>query len=317
MENKFNDLIADFKLNRLNKDLEIIEKGIQDNVQVEKEEKDNIFKKFSKNVSNSVKKNRTEGLEKNKKADEEAVEKIKGVYASSDGSADKIKTEIESYLPTLNSKYAFGVAYLFSDTHEYKDDEETLKSVSNVLFGDDNKLGEIKKKLNYHYNKVVGGLLSSLKSNDALLLALQAYLLVSSNFDSSKDSYSLIKEAISSLNGTDENKKEAIVIASTILFGKKGLAYSKDDEGKNAFFAAKKESVQSGLALNAYLFEVEKETADVEETKNNCKEILASLNGLSYLCQVKMIIEKVDSENAKEKLSAINNYINDLADLLK
>lgn len=316
MELNYNDLVADLKLYRLNEDLAIIEKGLSENVQDETEEK-NFFKKIGKNVSNSVKRSRTEGLEKNKKQDEDEIAKIKAIYPDCNGTVEDLQKKIADSLTSEDGKAAFAISYLLSDTHEYKEDEDTLKKVSSLLYGNETRLVEIKKNVNSHYNKVVNGLFSSLKANDAILLSLQGYVISLANLTKNNTAYELAKSTISSLNGKEEDKKEAITMTSLLLMGRKGMVFSKDEEGKEAFFNAKKETVQSGLALRAYLFATNKAIFSEEDVKNNTKSILASLSQLSYTLQIKMILEKVDQDNAKDKMNAINNFIADIADLMK
>lgn len=316
MSMNFNCLIADVKMFRLKKDLDLIAKGLEENTQDQTEEK-NFFKKLGKNVSNSVKKSKSESLEKNKKADEEAVEKIKSVYSSVIEEEAKLKEELSGYLSSEDAKAAFAISYLLADEHEYKEDDETLEEVSKLLYQDGNKLKDVKKDVNSRYNKIVNGLFSSLKNSDVLQLAMQGYLSTFSKVGKGKFAYESAKEAIDGLVGKDEDKKEAILFCSILLMGKKGTNFSKDETGREAFFQAKKETVQASLALRSYLFSVNKKDCNDEEIKDAVKAILSSLSQLSYTLQVKMILEKVDQDNAKEKGEAINNFISLLADMMK
>ncbi len=316
MSLNFNCLIADVKMFRLKKDLDLIAKGLEENTQDQTEEK-NFFKKLGKNVSNSVKKSKTESLEKNKKADEEEVAKIQSVYSSVCEEEEKLKEKLSDYLATEDAKAAFAIAYLLADQHEYKEEDETLEEVSKLLYQDGNKLKDIKKDVNSHYNKIVNGLFSSLKNSDVLQLALEGYLTSLPKIEKGKFAYESAKEAIDGLDGKEEDKKEAILFCSILLMGKKGAFFSKEDTGKEAFFQAKKETIQASLALRSYLFSVNKKNCSEEEIKETVKAILSSLSQLSYTLQVKMILEKVDQDNAKEKGSAINNFISNLADMMK
>lgn len=310
------ELVNSVKLIRLNEDLVIINKGIEENVQVEKDEKDNIFKKFGKNINNSIKKNRTEGLEKNKKDDEDAIEKIKKDYPNSTSEVSDLEKELEGILSSIDGKYVFSILYLLSDDHEYKDEEGSLKKISTLLLNDENKLFDVRKNLNSHYNKIANGLFSSIKSSDAVLFALQGYLLSLPKVKEGKFTYSLTKDALDKSIAKEEDKKAAITMASLILMGNKGMNFSKDDEGEESFFALDKTNVQVALAIRAYLVSILKSELTIDEVKEDVSAILTSLSKLSLSCQKLMIIEKKDQDNAKQKLIAINNFIDDIASIL-
>ncbi len=310
------ELINSIKLIRLEKDLEIIQKGLEENVQEEKTEKDNIFKKFGKNVSNSIKKNKSEGLEKNKKQDEDEINKIKSEFPSVLSDSSLIKNEIESKYVSLDGKQIFSILYLLSDSHEYRDENATEEEISTLLLDDKDKLSTIKKELNSHYNKVSGTLLNSLKKSDALLGALEGYLALLTDEKKEGYCYDLSKDVFGDFSLNEEDKKSAIVMTSLMATGKDGKEFSKDEEGENAFFELDKANIQASLAIRAYLLSVLKPTMNGEELKKDTYSILTSLSHLSLACQKKMIIDKIDQENAKEKLGCINNFIVDLSNIL-
>ncbi len=310
------ELINSIKLIRLEKDLEIIQKGLEENVQEEKTEKDNIFKKFGKNVSNSIKKNKSEGLGKNKKQDEDEINKIKSEFPSILSDSSLIKNEIESKYVSLDGKQIFSILYLLSDNHEYRDENATEEEISTLLLDDKDKLSTIKKELNSHYNKVSGTLLNSLKKSDALLGALEGYLALLTDEKKEGYCYDLSKDVFGDFSLNEEDKKSAIVMTSLMATGKDGKEFSKDEEGENAFFELDKANIQASLAIRAYLLSVLKPTMNGEELKKDTYSILTSLSHLSLACQKKMIIDKIDQENAKEKLGCINNFIVDLSNIL-
>jgi hypothetical protein len=311
---KLNELINSMKLVRLNEDLTIIEKGIEDNVQVEKDEKDNIFKKFGKNINNSIKKNRTEGLEKNKKDDQDAIEKINKDYPEATAEQTTLETGLKEAITSDEAKYILAILYILSDEHEYKDDEATLKKVSNLIFQDEERLSNVRHEVNSHYGKVANGLFGALKSSPALLSALEGYLL--SYTKEGTDAYSIAKESMANIDAKEEDKNSAITMTALLLTGKKELSFTSSEEGNDAFFKLDKTNVQASLGIRAYLLSIVKPTLSEDEIKKDVKAILTSTSSLSLSCQELMIIEKKDQENAKEKLNSINNFINDIANIL-
>ena len=238
------ELINSIKLIRLEKDLEIIQKGLEENVQEEKTEKDNIFKKFGKNVSNSIKKNKSEGLEKNKKQDEDEINKIKSEFPGVLSDSSLVKNEIESKYVSLDGKHVFSILYLLSDNHEYRDENATEEEISTLLLEDKDKLSTIKKELNSHYNKVSGTLLNSLKKSDALLGALEGYLALLADEKKEGYCYDLSKDIFGDFSLSEEDKKSAIVMTSLMVMGKDGMEFSKDEDGENAFFELDKANIQ-------------------------------------------------------------------------
>lgn len=308
-------LISSLQLIRLNKDLEFIEKGISDNVQVEKSEKDNIFKKLSKNVSNSIKKNRSESLEKDKSVDLKRIEELK---EDKEITIDisKIKETIDLYSKTNEKKYILGIIYLLSDANEYSFKDETDKELSKIIYDDENKLEELKKNLNSHFLKVSDGVLTSLftgfKSNETVLAALNEYM----SFDvKGKTAYEGSEKAFPSL--TDEKKNTARAILSFLLTGKLSYSESDNSDAINAFLKLNKIELQNALAIKACLISLTKENANKNDLKDSVKTLLTSLSFLSLNCQLNMIVEKKDEENSKEKLASINAFIDDIASILK
>lgn len=308
-------LISSLQLVRLYKDLEFIEKGISDNVQVEKSDKDNIFKKFSKNVSNSIKKNRCESFEKDKSVDLKRIEELK---EDKEITVDisKVKEVLNSYCKTIEKKYVLGIIYLLSDTNEYSFKDETDKELSKIIFDDENKLEELKKSLNSHYLKVSDGVLTSLftgfKSNEIVLAALTEYM----SFDvKGKTAFEGCEKAFLSLNDESENSARAIL--SFLLTGKLSYSESDNSEAINAFLKLNKIELQNALAIKACLISLTKSLVKDNELKDNVKTLLTSLSILSLNCQLNMIVEKKDEENSKDKLASINAFIDDIASILK
>lgn len=317
MSTRIEEALVGVKMYRLSLDMKAVEKGISENVQEEKNEKDNFFKKLGKNVSNSMKKSRTEGFEKNKAAIEAEVKKLTEQtpeFTKEEG----LKDTLTSLFPNEEAKTAFSILYILSDTFEYKEEDETFKAVSRLLFENDDTLGNIRKNLNSHYGKIANGigLFGNLKSNDETILALEMYLSILGNVKG-KEALKLVSKASDAFEAPVDTKSAAVVIAALLLVGKEGLIFSDDEKDNLLFFNLKKEDLQNALAIRLSLFEVAKKGKEDVQVKNATKAILVAISSLRLTCEEMMIIEKKDQENAKEKLKGISSFVDELADLLK
>ncbi len=302
-----NGLVLSAKLYRLSKDVELINKGIEDNKEVAKDEKDNIFKKFGKSVSNSVKKSRTENFEKALAKDQEAIKTLGEGLLSGDAFIEEAKKALDSQA----KKTAFGLLYLLSDTNEYDSKEETLSSLSEALYGNKDALNTLDKELDADFRIISESIFSSIKSNDAVREALNGYLNLLSSSRDEKCALCMAKAVLG------DDSKAAPVLA-LLLAGKNSLPYCNDeDKAKEAFLGIDKDSCFAAMAIKSTLTQEEKKEWDGDQKKINLKGILATMSQLSLLVQVSSIIDKQDPEGAKAKTKAINGFVNRLADLNK
>ncbi len=302
-----NSLVLSAKLYRLNKDVDLINKGIEDNKEVAKDEKDNIFKKFGKSVSNSVKKNRTESFEKALAKDQEAIKSLGEGLLSGDAFVEEAKKALDNQA----KKTAFGLLYLLSDTNEYDSKEETLSSLSEALYGSKDALATLSKELDADFRIISESLFSSIKSSDLVKEALNGYLDVLSSSRDEKCALCMAKTILG-----DESK--AAPILALLLAGKNALPYCNDeDKAKEAFLGIDKDSYFAAMAIKSILTQEEKKEWSDDEKKANLKGILTIMSQLNLLVQISSIVDKQDPEGAKVKMKAINGFVNRLADLNK
>ncbi len=308
MENtQTNNLISSAMLYRLSKDVDFINKGIEENKEVAKDEKDNIFKKFGKSVSNSVKKTRTESLEKALAKDQEAIKALgEGLL-----SGDAFLKEAKKTLDNQAKKTAFGLLYLLSDANEYDSKEETLSALSEALYGSKEALSTLDKELDADFRIISESLFSSIKSNDLIKEALNGYLGILSAPRDEKCALCMAKAVLG------EDSKPAPILA-ILLAGKNALPYCNDEEkAKEAFLGIDKDSYFAAMAIKSVLTQEEKKEWNDDEKKTNLKGILTIMSQLNLLVQISSIVDKKDPEGAKIKTKAINGFVNRLADLNK
>ena len=300
-------LVLSAKLYRLNKDVELINKGIEDNKEVAKNEKDNIFKKFGKSVSNSVKKSRTESFEKALAKDQEAIKALGEGLLSGVAFVEEVKKALDSQA----KKTAFGLLYLLSDANEYDSKEETLSSLSEALYGNKDALNTLDKELDADFRAISESIFSSIKSNDLVREALNGYLDLLSSSRDEKCALCMARAVLG------DDSKAAPVLAH-LLAGKNALPYCNDeDKAKEAFLGIDKDSCFTAMAIKSTLTQEEKKEWDNDQKKLNLKGILTIMSQLSLLVQVSSIVDKQDPEGAKAKTKAINGFVNRLTDLNK
>ncbi len=303
-----NRLVLSAKLYRLAKDIELINKGIEDNKEVSKDEKDNIFKKFGKSVSNSVKKSRTENYEKAlaKDQEESAKTKIEGVLENEQFSEEAKKT-----LDTQAKKAAFGLMYLLYDNHEYDSKEETLSSLSEALYGSKEALSTLSREIETDFRLISESLFSGVKSNDLVNEAMNGYFLSLSKKGEEKCALCQSKALLG------EESKAAPLLA-LLLAGKGDLPYCNDEEkAKKAFLAIDKDSYYAIMAVKSILLQEEKKEWSEEEKKANLKGVLTAMSELTLLSQIALIIDKTDPDGAKIKLKGTNGFVKRLTELSK
>ena len=302
------DLILSAKIFRLDADVSLIKQGIEENKEVAKDEKDNIFKKFGKSVSNSVKKSRTENYEKALGKDEAEIVSLgeEGLIKGED-----FKAKAKEALDSQAKKAAFGLLYLVSDSFEYDSQETTLSSLSETLYGSKEALSTLSKELDDNFRILSESIFSSLKSNDLVKEAMEGYYA------------SLIREnkekcALCTAKAILGDESKAAPLLALLLAGKNNLPYCNDEESaKAAFLGIDKDSYFAAIALKATLIQEEKKEWKSEEKDGNLKAILTALSNLNLLAQISYIVDKKEEESAKVKIKSLNAFVNRLNDLTK
>ena len=308
VKNGKGDLILSAKIARLSKDVDLIKKGIEDNKQVEKDEKDNIFKKFGKSVSNSVKKSRTESLEKALDKDEKEIVRLgeEGLLQGED-----FPSAAKEALKSQDKKTAFGLLYLLSDEFEYNDKTATLEDLSLTLYGNKDALSTLKKELDSNFKEASASLISSIKTSPAIVEAMEGYF--ASLAEERKEKCALC--ASKAILGEDS---KAAPLLALLLAGKNGLPYCNDEEkAKEAFLPIDKDSFYGALALKATLIQEEMKDWDEAKKKENLKAILTAFSSLNLLAEISYIVDKQNDDDAKAKIKGISLFVLLLANLNK
>lgn len=300
---------------RLNKDLALIEEGLKANTQEEVKSDDGWFKKLGKNMSNSSKKSHTEKLNKAKDTDTKALADIKAKDPKAIDNEEDLKKNLAALLPTASKKLAFEVLYLNSDSNEYEETDKTREAISTLIADKATALEEASKAVDSKYNSVAGGFLSSFKASEGVKLGIEAYLTAENKAGSA---VALASESVAKLEGSDNDKATATLVAAFLLFGEQARVFADDDSKNNDIcYVLKSEDLASALALKAALFEADKSNLKPEEVAEDTKAMIKGVNSLTYAFEVGIMIEKKDQENLTKKLDIANRFISVLAEILK
>lgn len=317
MASEIRTYVDSLELIRLNKDLELIEQGLKENVQEEKNEKDNFFKKLGKNISNSNKESKTKKLNAAKDEDNKKVEALKAADAAVKDNADDVKNGLANLLKSKSTILAFETLYNITDTNTYNEKEETEKVIANLIAGNDTALDDAAKAVDGKYGKVGGGLFASFKASAAATMGLEAYLIAKTSAKEA-DAYSTAEKIVAGFEGNDNDKKAATEVAALLLTGEDKLPYALDEaKGQEAFSALGKDDLAAALALRAAFFEADKADIKTEEVNEITKVLLKTVNDLTYAIEVQIMIDKKDQENATAKLETLNRFVSALAEILK
>lgn len=303
-------VLGQAKIYRLQLDLGLIEKGIEENKEVATEEKDNFFKKIGKGIGNSVKKSRTESLQKALSKDQAKMVEINP--NKEEIKKEDIKALCEKTFDTQAKKTAFGLYYLANDDFEYDEGKATKEGLSEVLYGSKDALNTLSDELNDNFRSIGGALFSGMKFTDESKAAIGKY-------------YELLmapvegKCAICKAKTSVGEKADAIAsVLALLLCGNSGLPYCNDEEkGKVGFLAISKESFQAALALKATLIQEEKKSWSEEERKENVKGILKNLSDLTYICRVAYLVDGQKKDACEDKLKGLRAFSDLLEELLK
>ena len=308
IKNQKYDFVLSAKIYRLEEDIALIKKGIEDNKEVAKDEKDNIFKKFGKSVSNSVKKSRTESYEKSLSKDEAEI-----VSLGEEGliKGEEFKSASKETLDSQSKKAAFGLLYLVSDVFEYDSKDETLSSLSEAIYGNKEALATLNKEFADNFRITTESLFFSLKSSDIVKEALEGYC--ASLLEKHEE-----KCALCTAKAILGEESKAVPLLALLLAGKNGLPYCSDEEkAKAAFLGIDKDSYFAIMAIKATLIQEEKKEWKDDEKGNNVKAILTALSNLNLIAQISYIVDKKDEDSAKSKIKCLNAFVSRLADLTK
>ncbi|RIA66530.1 hypothetical protein EI71_01579 [Anaeroplasma bactoclasticum] len=319
---------------RLKKDLEIIEERIRDNAPIDtNDEKNKLNKVWQDKVVNTIRKKNTNSLSEEKKKYMDQMD----LFLNNNGNGyDKCEEELVSLVNEFfkndasgEARIIFGIKLALNSEYKFFDEKTSLEKVSNLLFDNLTKLGEVleelkknyyainKKKLNEFDKNVWKGLGIVLVSS----LALGPIGTLASTWN--KD----VKEALNELTyaGEKTNTIALTVSAATLnIFligataGVIGLSeLRKDDVLKKEYRAITPDSLAMRYAIKATIIEEIKKKGDKEVLAKCLDDALTVLDNYRADQEYMMIVEGLDKEIASRKITISNNLVERLAEISK
>ncbi len=297
-------LCTAINLYRLQKDLEFIDDEIKKNEPVSIGY-NNFFKKtYNKVITNAVRRKKTDVFSDKRRKVLEEIEKIS--KDSEKLSGEEIKENLsELFNGDEMKKYFFALDYLVRDKSNYQNREKTLREVSWLIFGDNDELLSVQKKLNENFVKINGYDLSDKQRLEILAGGGLVFFILSSTAYGLTGILKFLGIALSLGAGHLASKEIKKIIVNK----------------------SEKESVESLRKLSptelAVLFAIKATALEIAKTKTGEQDFKESLDeclrfseelrsDAEYLC----IVEKTDCTNTKNKMAVCHKLVNRLTEIV-
>ena len=324
------NLFASVTYFRYLKELEIIEKKMK-----EKEprdySKDNKFVQFFKKNVNKLKQKETESLSAKK---QEILNKIddfkkdcteKGVSFSYGSNGSDLKEFFNNCY--IDDRFGMGKRYFaimcaMDCLHEYYEKEETLKSLSLLLFEDASFIADLYAELEKNYREICREEYKGVEKGIliGIGIALAAYIVLPTAFTGLAACLSLIGEfplgavIFGGLTATTINV--AVLSAGLfleVLIGKAIFDKIKSNQITESFRKASPDEIKVMFAIKAILIQESKKVMNDTDFKNILDDSLKTLSDLRADQEYLYIVEKTNAKDAKEKRKMCNILVDKFA----
>lgn len=333
-------LFADIALFRHLRELDMIEAALKENEPMSTADKTKIGKVIIDNTVNAFRRWETQKISEKKKICLQKVEELRSKCESSgitlsDGSETSLKECVAETFAADTSglqKLCFAMTVCLSDggdedTFIYGD--ETLSSVSAVLFDDELRIKNIRSRLYENYKWIVNGnfwernkdFIIGIGISLALITVLTPVMLGVSAANSAilTSCLAQIGHSAPGLIGVGLAKVTGMALAGTALFGGTVLAgmgvanIIRNESTKKAFRNLSPDDVAALLAMKATLIDFGVQSLGDDERKTELDECLAGLNDFRSDAEYMLIVEKSDADNSKKKIQYCNRFVSRLA----
>lgn len=339
MANRTNDLIASLTYFRLLTSLSITQKNYNANLLEAEKVNANIFEKGITKTKNAIKQNNIERLDKEKAKTEAVIERFKKdcgentIYQYGE-SKEELKKELEDFLKDDHDdyiKYQLALTSIIDNRYKHEHENETLKVLSTVIFGNEDRLGEIKKMLSKNLRALLSDQKLEKTSKTVLItlgIAISATALITGGlaFAGAVTSRN-IGQILANLGLQAAQKWGAgLIIATSSVAGIAALGglialtttcakdiYQDEKAYKEALRAMKPSDLSATLAIKLTLVELAKEKANKEKLKEYKEAVLTDADYIRSDCEFLYIIENSDERDSKTKASICNKVVAKLA----
>lgn len=286
---------------RLKKDLDLIEEKIEKNSPKEEDQNENAFKRgFKKGIVNPILKTMVKEYTESKKKILGRMDLFKETYGDSyNKTEDELKDMVHTFfLEDKNNEARVLMSLRLScgNEFEYVDSKRSLEAISEIYYGDKEKMSVISDSLKDNYYRINKKDLRDLEKNMWMSLGIVT-------------AASLVLLPIGGAGILCGDFILALATAGTIG----ALEISKNEELKRQFREIKPDDLAMKFAIKATIIEqMKKDNVDIKAYLDDALIVLGDYRADSeYL----LIVEGKDEANSKKKISICNNLSSRLVEI--
>lgn len=333
-------LFAEIALFRHLRELDMIEAELKENEPMPTAEKTKLGKVIIDNTVNAFRRRETQRISEKKKICLQNIDELRSKCEAdgtmlSDGSEQSLKDcAAETFAADASGmqKLCFAMTVCLSegsDDGKYIYGDETLNSVSAVLFDDELRIKHIRNRLYENYKWIVNGnfwgrnkdFIIGMGISLALITVLTPVVLGVSAASSAVVTSCLaqIGHSAPGLIGAGLAKITGMALVGTALFGGTVLAgmgvadIIRSESTKKAFRNLAPDDVAALLAMKATLIDFGANSLGDDERKTELDECLSGLNDFRSDAEYMLIVEKCDADNSRKKIQYCNRFVSRLA----
>lgn len=329
-----NKLLVAVKIFRRLCELERIEKALNDNKPIATGDKGKIRRAIIDNTINAYRRNEKQKLNDKKSACLNAINKLKEENANiafDDITREKLKQMADDFFAGDNYGFRrtlFAMILCVNDDGDYIYGDDTLFDVSEVLFGSETHIADIKDKLFDNYHRIANGgfwernkyIILGAGISLALITVLTPIALggIAPGSAVITSCLAQIGHCAPGLVGVGMAKVTGLTLLGSALLGGGIMAGLGIDElvrqkrAKAAFKDLNATELAALLAMKATLVDCCADKMDGNAYKTELDECLNSLNDMRSDAEYMLIVEKTDAENSKKKIAVCNRFVDRL-----
>ena len=280
---------------RLKTDLEAVEREMNENQPVEKEQSGGLITKIisgiATEISNNVRRKNTVELSVEKKI---ALDNLALFEAAVDSKELELSVDLEKFKKYIDKelfrkdthgikRLQFALSFMLDDYFEYLRKEESLQAISKLLFDDEGYMNILYMLFEQNYYGIQKKATSEI--DKGMLLGVGVWSLVSGSW---------LPIGIGGIAS----------LVTNILHRK---------EMKEKFQKLSKDELQAFLAMKLTIIEATRKTMKAEARKELVDDLLKYVSNLRGDAEYEWLIEKIDAPSNKEKIEICNLTIDRLS----
>ena len=286
---------------RLNQDLVIVEEKMEKNSPRDYDNEKNAFKKgIGKGIINPFLRNVSRDLSEAKKRILDRISLFESTYGKDfDKEADDIKVLADEFFKNdthSEAKVMMSLRLSCGNEFVYEDNKQTLALASKILFDDEEAIQTLTESLKTNFYKI----------NKKDLRDLEGTMWVSLGAITAA-SLLLAPLGLATILSAD------LVLATATIGAISYMEIKKNEELKQQFREIKPDNLAMKFAIKATIIEkMKRDNVDIKDYLDDALSILGDYRADS---EYMMIVEKLDCNNAKKKISICNNLTSRLAEI--